>query len=70
MSRQSDPEKIERDLLKIAPREAWLDFNFMLVNHGRKVCQARKPRCPECSLQALCPAAVKLHPELKKQKRT
>ena len=65
LSRQSDPEKIERDLLKIVPRGDWLDFNFMLVNHGRKVCQARKPRCPQCSLQALCPSAVKLYPELK-----
>jgi endonuclease-3 len=69
LSKQSDPEKIERDLLKIVPREDWLDFNFMLVNHGRKVCMARNPRCPECRLRALCPAAVKLHPELKKQKR-
>jgi endonuclease-3 len=65
LSRQSDPEKIERNLLKIVPRGDWLDFNFMLVNHGRKVCQARKPRCPQCSLQALCPSAVELYPELK-----
>jgi endonuclease-3 len=69
LSRQSDPEKIERDLLKIVPREDWLDFNYMLVNHGRTVCQARKPHCPECNLRALCPAAVKLFPELKKQKQ-
>jgi endonuclease-3 len=67
LSRQSDPEKIERDLLKIVPREGWLDFNFMLVNHGRKVCQSRKPRCPQCSLRTLCPSAVKLYPELKKR---
>jgi len=68
LSRQNDPEKIEQDLLKIVPREDWLDFNYMLVNHGRKVCQARKPRCPECSLQSLCPSAVNLYPELKKQR--
>jgi len=66
LSRQSDPEKIEQDLLKIVPREDWLDFNYMLVNHGRKVCQAKKPRCPECGLKELCPSAVKLFPELKK----
>jgi endonuclease-3 len=66
LSRQSDAEKIEQDLLKIVPREDWLDFNYMLVNHGRKVCQAKKPRCPECGLKELCPSAVKLFPELKK----
>jgi endonuclease-3 len=38
----------------------------MLVNHGRRTCQARKPRCPECPLQKLCPSAVKFFPELKK----
>jgi endonuclease-3 len=66
LSRQLDPEKIEKDLLKLVPRKHWLDFNYMLVNHGRKICQARKPRCPECPLQKLCPSATKLHPELKK----
>jgi endonuclease-3 len=65
LSRQRDPDKIERDLLKLVPQKDWLDFNSMLVNHGRKVCQARKPRCPACPLRSLCPAAVKLFPELK-----
>ncbi len=57
LSRQSDPEKIERDLLALVPRDNWLDFNYVLVNHGRAVCQARKPRCPDCPLRELCPAA-------------
>ena len=65
LSRQLDPEKIERDLLKLVPKKDWLDFNYMLVNHGRAICQARKPRCPECPLRKLCPSAVKLFPELK-----
>ena len=65
LSRQSDPEKIEKDLLKLVPKKGWLDFNYMLVNHGRKICQARKPRCPECPLVKLCPSAAKLFPELK-----
>ncbi len=65
LSRQLDPDKIERDLMKLVPRRDWLDFNSMLVNHGRKVCQARKPRCPDCSLRSLCPSAVKLFPGLK-----
>jgi endonuclease-3 len=65
LSRQRDPEKIEKDLLKIVPKRDWLDFNYMLVNHGRKVCQARKPRCPECVLRKLCPSAERIFPELK-----
>jgi endonuclease-3 len=65
LSRQRDPEKIERDLLKLVPKGEWLDFNYMLVNHGRKVCQARKPRCPACPLRTLCPSAVKFFPDLK-----
>jgi len=66
LSRQLDPEKIEKDLLKLVPKKDWLDFNFMLVNHGRKICQARKPRCPECVLRRLCPSAAKFFPELKR----
>lgn len=57
LSRQLDPEKIEQDLLRIVPKEDWLDFNYLLVNHGRRVCRARKPKCPECKLARLCPSA-------------
>jgi len=64
-SRQHDPEKIEKDLLRLVPKRDWLDFNYMLVNHGRKTCQARKPRCPECALRNLCPSAGRFFPELK-----
>jgi len=66
LSRQLDPEKIEKDLLKLVPKKDWLDFNYMVVNHGRKICQARKPRCPECVLQKLCPSAAKFFPEIKR----
>jgi len=55
LSKQTVPEKIEQDLLKIVPEDAWLDFNYLLVNHGRAVCQARKPRCADCVLTRLCP---------------
>jgi endonuclease-3 len=58
-SKNDDPEKIERDLMELVPREDWLDFNFMLVDHGRAVCQARKPDCPGCFLSRLCPSAGK-----------
>lgn len=65
LSKQQDPEKIEQDLLAIVPKKYWLDFNYMLVNHGRHVCQARKPKCPECALRRLCPSAKQFYPGLK-----
>lgn len=63
LSKERDPDKIERDLMEIVPREDWLDFNYMLVNHGRAVCPSRKPRCPECQLKHLCPAASEFYPK-------
>jgi endonuclease-3 len=57
LSRESDPEKIEGDLMRIVPREDWLDLNSMLVDHGRKTCRARKPDCPACPIRHLCPSA-------------
>lgn len=57
LTRESDPEKIERDLMRIVPRQDWLDLNFMLVDHGRKTCRARKPDCPACPIRHLCPSA-------------
>jgi endonuclease-3 len=65
LSHESDPDKIERDLLAVVPKKDWLDFNYLLVDHGRAVCQARKPRCPECFLRQLCPSAAIFFPELK-----
>ncbi|MBE3111120.1 MAG: endonuclease III [Acidobacteria bacterium] len=56
LSRHEDPEKIERDLLAVVPKDDWLDFNFLLVEHGRALCQARKPKCPECFLRRFCPS--------------
>jgi endonuclease III len=58
LSRRNDPEKIELDLLRLVPRKDWLDFNFLLVEHGRAICQARKPRCAGCFLSGLCPSAA------------
>jgi endonuclease-3 len=57
LSRQKEPEKIEKDLMALVPRKYWLDFNYLLVNHGRKTCRSRKPKCLECVLRALCPSA-------------
>jgi endonuclease-3 len=52
------PEKIEQDLMKRVPKKDWLDFNYLLVNHGRKICRARKPLCHECIINSLCPSAT------------
>lgn len=54
-TRQTDPDRVEKDLLRVVPRRYWLEFNFTLVNHGRAVCTARAPRCPECPIRRLCP---------------
>jgi endonuclease III len=57
LSRHEDPVKVERDLMALVPRADWLDFNFLLVEHGRALCQARKPKCSECFLRKRCPSA-------------
>ena len=54
LSRNTDPKKIEQDLMPIIPQEKWIVFAHQLIWHGRRVCQARKPRCPECNLERLC----------------
>ncbi len=65
MSKENNPDKIEQDLLVLVPKKDWIDFNYMLVNHGRKICQARKPNCPECVLKQLCPSAKEFFPDKK-----
>jgi endonuclease-3 len=64
LSKEKNPDKIEKDLLNLVPKRDWLDFNYMLVNHGRKICQARKPNCPECVINRLCPSAAQYFPNL------
>ncbi len=54
LSRQKDPKKIEQDLMKIIPKEKWILLSHQLIWHGRLICQARKPRCLECSVEDLC----------------
>jgi endonuclease III len=54
LSQQQDPKKIERDLMHAIPQDRWILFSHQLIWHGRKVCQARKPRCAECKLETLC----------------
>jgi endonuclease-3 len=55
LTAESDPEKVERDLMRIVPRSAWIEWSHLLIWHGRAVCIARAPRCPECVLLDLCP---------------
>ena len=57
LTREEDPVKIERDLIKLVPREDWGPFPHLLIWHGRRVCLARMPRCEECVLNDLCPAS-------------
>jgi endonuclease-3 len=54
-SKHTDPVKVEHDLMALIPRENWTDFSYMLILHGRQVCNARKPKCDECKLNSLCP---------------
>lgn len=54
LTRHTDPKKIELDLMKVIPREKWILFSHQLIWHGRRTCQARKPRCAECNLEPLC----------------
>jgi len=54
-SRHTDPEKVERDLNALFPRESWVFLGHALILHGRAVCAARKPRCEPCELKDLCP---------------
>ena len=55
-----DPVKVEQDLMRLVPRQDWLDLSHLLIFHGRAICQARKPLCERCSLSKLCPSAFRI----------
>jgi len=57
LTREEDPVKIERDLMRLVPREDWGRFPHLLIWHGRRVCLARMPRCGECAINDLCPSS-------------
>ncbi len=59
LTANTDPQKIEQDLMRVIPREKWILFAHQIIWHGRKVCIARKPKCVDCSLENLCHAADK-----------
>jgi len=52
---ESSPDKIERDVQKAVPQDKWTMWSHLMVFHGRNVCTARKPKCPECCIEKLCP---------------
>ncbi|MGB9464519.1 MAG: endonuclease III [Candidatus Acidiferrum sp.] len=54
LTRNEDPRKIEQDLMKVIPKEKWILFSHQIIWHGRRVCQARKPKCVECNLEKIC----------------
>jgi len=56
LTKQTDPEKIERDLMKLVPRKHWTDWSHWLIWHGRRRCYARKPDCANCEIFRLCPS--------------
>jgi endonuclease-3 len=56
-SKEKDRDKIERDLIEIIPREKWFEVNYLLITHGRKVCEAKRPDCANCVVNELCPSA-------------
>lgn len=55
---ESSPEKVERDLMELLPRELWIEISHLLIFHGRRICEARNPKCGECPVADLCPSAV------------
>jgi endonuclease-3 len=59
LTKNTDPVKIERDLVKVIPQEKWILFSHQIIHHGRALCYARKPRCAECKLEPVCYARDK-----------
>jgi endonuclease-3 len=60
LSRQKDPDKVEQDLMKLWPRDEWFHVNYRFIDHGRKVCTAKRPICGVCVLNDICPSAFKV----------
>jgi endonuclease III len=62
LTRNEDPVKIERDLQRVVPRPDWARFPHLLIWHGRRICDARRPLCQECAVEDLCPASRVRYP--------
>jgi endonuclease-3 len=59
LTKNTQPEKVEQDLIKIIPQDRWIAFSHELIHHGRQVCVARNPKCADCTLETLCNSADK-----------
>jgi endonuclease-3 len=57
LTKEKDPEKVERDLMKLIPRSKWRHVTYLFIEHGRKVCKAPVPRCEECVMNDICPSS-------------
>lgn len=55
LTTEKDPVKVERDLMRLLPKREWVDFSHRMIYHGRQTCDARRPKCGECSMQKFCP---------------
>jgi len=62
LTKNNDPDKIEQDLMKQLDRREWGKFSYLLIDHGRNVCDAKKPKCLECILQKFCPSKKEFYP--------
>ena len=60
LTHNEDPKKIEQELMQVIPQDKWIQFSHQLIWHGRRVCQARRPKCGECNMEALCYAKDKI----------
>jgi len=68
LTKNKEPEKIERDLMELLPKKEWIDFSHRLIWHGRRVCKARRPECGVCTLEPYCPSSLLKAPQVKKAK--
>jgi endonuclease-3 len=57
LSGNDDPDKIEKDLMRIVPKDKWMRITDLLIFHGRRVCTAKRPNCAACVLNKICPSA-------------
>lgn len=65
LTKQTDPAKVERDLMELLPQKEWIAFSHRMIHHGRQICVARRPKCEICPLNDICPKVGVKEPEAK-----
>lgn len=68
LTNAENPDKVEQDLMRFVPEEHWTDWGHLMVTHGREICTARSPKCPQCPILDICRYGRKHYPELAKEK--